>query len=84
MCTGARYLGGNIGDDDSKLDCLREGTLAWDCHWSSMALRNWNGTASILHSREGVTQGGPLAMIVYGVGTLPLINNLKWEIPDAT
>ena len=53
-------------------------------HWSLLVLRNVNGTASILHSREGVTQGGPLAMIVYGVGTLPLINNLKWEIPDAT
>ena len=40
--------------------------------------------ASILHNREGVTQGDPLAMIVYGIGILPLIKNLKWEIPDVT
>ena len=40
--------------------------------------------ASILHSREGVTQGGTLAMIAYGIGILPRINNLKQEIPDVT
>ena len=40
--------------------------------------------ASILHSREGVTQGGPVAMIAYGIRILPIINNLKQEIPDAT
>ena len=40
--------------------------------------------ASILHSREGVTQRGPLAMIAYGIGILPLIKNIKREIPDVT
>ena len=29
-------------------------------------------------------QGGPLTMIAYGIGILPLINNLKREIPDIT
>ena len=29
MCTGARYLGGYIGDDESKRDLLRERTLTW-------------------------------------------------------
>ena len=37
-----------------------------------------------MHSKEVVTQGGSLAMISYGIGILPLINNLKWEIPDIT
>ena len=36
-------------------------------HWSSLVLRNGNGAASILHGREGVTQGDPLAMIAYEV-----------------
>ena len=30
VCTGARYLGGYIGDDESKQDCLRERTLIWE------------------------------------------------------
>ena len=29
-------------------------------------------------------QKDPLAMIAYGIGILPLINNLKQEIPDVT
>ena len=53
-------------------------------HWSSRVLRNGNRTSIILHSIEGVTQGGHLAMIAYGIGILPLINNLKQEIPDVT
>ena len=37
-----------------------------------------------LHSREGVMKGGPIAMITYRVGILPLIKNLKRAIPDVT
>ena len=53
-------------------------------HWSSLVLWNGDGTASFIHSKEGVTHRDPLAMIVYGIGILPLINNLKREIPDVT
>ena len=53
-------------------------------HWSSLVLRNGNGTASFMHSREGVMQGEPLTMISYGIGILPLIKNLKQETPDVT
>ena len=38
--------------------------------------------ASFLHSKEGVSQGDPFTMIAYGIGILPLIKNLKWDIPD--
>ena len=47
-------------------------------------LTELNGMASFLHSKEGVMQGGPLAMIAYRIGILPLIKNLKREIPDVT
>ena len=30
VCTGAHYLGGYIGDDESKRNCLRERTLMWE------------------------------------------------------
>ena len=45
---------------------------------------NGNGIASFLKSREGVTQGGALAMVAYSIGILPLIKNLKVEYPDFT
>ena len=37
-----------------------------------------------MHSREGVKQWDPLEMIAYGIGPLPLIKNLKMELPDTT
>ena len=37
--------------------------------------------ALIILSMEGVTQGGPLAMALYGVALLPLIEHLRWEHP---
>ena len=34
--------------------------------------------------KEGVAQGGPIAIIAYGIVILPPINNLKRQIPDVT
>ena len=53
-------------------------------HWPSIVLQNRYGKASILHSIEAMKQGYLLVMIAYGIGILPLINNLKQEIPDVT
>jgi len=41
-----------------------------------------NGTGHFLHSQEGVTQGDPVAMVAYGLSTLPLICQLKTEFPE--
>ena len=37
-----------------------------------------------LHRKEGVTQGGVLAMIAYGIGFLPLIKELRDVHPCVT
>ena len=65
---------------------LPRSSFVFNCyrHWSSLVLRNGNGKASFLNSKEGVTQGGPLSMIVYRIGILPLIKNIKQKIPDIT
>ena len=54
------------------------------CQWSSIVLRNRNGTAVILHSRKCVSQGEPLAMVNYGIGVLLLIQNPKTTHPEFT
>ena len=53
-------------------------------YWPLIVLRNGNGTAIVIHSRESVTQGDRLAMIAYRIGILLLIKNMKWAIPDIT
>ena len=52
------------------------------CVWSSFVLRNVNGKSSFLHIKEDVTQGGPLEMIVCGIIILPLIKNIKRDLPE--
>ena len=39
---------------------------------------------SFLHSREGVIQGDPLALVANRIGFLPLIKRLKAEYPEFT
>ena len=50
-------------------------------YWSRLILTN--GLQSIiLHSKEGITQGDPMAMILYGISVLPIIRTLKDEYPE--
>ena len=52
-------------------------------HWAQLILRMHKGNeVSIIFSKEGVTQGDPLSMVVYGIGMIPLTLQLKREILD--
>ena len=46
-------------------------------HWATLVVReSGDESGHFLHSKEGVTQGDPLAMIAYGIGVPPLIREL--------
>ena len=52
-------------------------------HWAQLLVRSVDGDeGTILFSKEGCTQGDPLAMIVYGIGMLPLVELLELNIPE--
>ena len=54
-------------------------------HWATLVVRDiGDGSGHFLHSKEGVTQGDPLAMIAYGIGVLPLIRELRGAYPRIT
>ena len=53
-------------------------------HHSSIVLRKGDGTANIIHSREGGIQIDPLDMVAYRIGILPLTKRLKLTYPGVT
>ena len=60
-------------------------TINCYCHWRTIVVRyTGDGPGQFLHSKEGVTQGDPLAMIAYGTGVLPLIRELGNAHPRVT
>ena len=44
------------------------------CHWATILVQeSEDGSGHFLYSKEGMTQGDPLAIITYIIGVLPLI-----------
>ena len=43
------------------------------CHWDTLVVQDLKGSGHFLQSKEVVTKGDPLEMIVYGIGVLPFI-----------
>ena len=58
---------------------------AFNCYKyaAQLVLRRPGDEALIILSKEGVTQGCPLAMILYGVALLPLSEVLRRKVPEA-
>ena len=51
-------------------------------HHSTLTVRGENRTTSRILSQEGVTQGCPLAMILYALALVPMIKELKSRLPN--
>lgn len=58
--------------------------FAFNCyrHSAQLVLQQTSGIPRILQSQEGVTQGDPLSMILYGIGLLPLLESLHDHVPE--
>ena len=50
-------------------------------HSAQLLLRRRGGDCEIILSREGVTQGDPLSMVLYGLALTPLAETLRAAVP---
>ena len=64
--------------------CPRLATYALNCyrHAKRLIVRDPGGEPIIILSEEGVTQGDPLAMVLYGMMLLPLAEILREAYPE--
>ena len=65
-------------------DWLGGAQFTFNCyrHWATLVVRDTaDGSGHFLHSKEGVTQGDPLAMIEYGIGVILIIMDLRISHP---
>jgi len=52
-------------------------------HSAILVMRGRDGRCEFLLSREGVTQGDPLSMLLYGLALVPLARNIRDAVPEA-
>ena len=64
--------------------CTKMSRFAFNCYRHEIRLicRRPGDTALIILSKEGVTQGDPLAMALYGIALLPLAERLRKDFPS--
>ena len=57
--------------------------FAFNCytHWSQLLLSQPGEPPVTILSREGVTQGDPLSMVLYGITLVPLVEDLRAADP---
>ena len=64
--------------------CPKTSHFTFNCyrHEITLICRQPGGEVEIILSKEGVTQGDPLAMALYGIALLPLAELLRKEYPN--
>ena len=72
---------------DVRNECHGGAQFTFNCyrHWATLVVRDTGDRSGhLFHFKEGVTQGGGLAMIAYGIGVLPIIRGLRVAHPRVT
>ena len=64
--------------------CSRESNFSFNCYHLQFILivRNREKLATIMNSKEGVAQGDPLSMLLYGTASTPLAELIQKEYND--
>ena len=71
---------------DVQFGCPRGAQFTLICyhHWATLVVLNEDGSGYFMHSNKGVIQGGPLAIIDYGIEIFPLNPELCTVHPHVT
>eukprot|EP00957_Ditylum_brightwellii_P138583 10563101-Ditylum_brightwellii.AAC.1 len=78
-----------LEDARNAFNKLNRKAMLWHvCHYWPLGCRyafniyRLRGAEEVVYSKEGVTQGDPMAMFLYALGVLPIILQLKHHQQD--